>query len=221
MLDLSMDSLALRLMYLVPLLLSLSVHEWAHAWSANMLGDDTAKHLGRLTLNPISHIDPVGTILLPLMGVPFGWAKPVPFNPLRFRKSVSLNMGTLLVAVAGPVSNIIIAALSLLGLAITLSIVGIDSMDSSVFSFFQTMIFLNVILAVFNMLPITPLDGSKVADSLMPQKLRPAWEGFSRIGPILLLVVIFLPDHLGINLFEWPMRLTQHAIMATLGLFVN
>src|SRR3712207_2268072 len=93
--------LADRVVWLVPVLLSLGVHEWAHAWSAWRLGDDTARLQGRLSLNPLVHMDPVGTLLLPLLGVPFGWAKPVPFEPLRFRRSVSLRTGTLLVAAAG------------------------------------------------------------------------------------------------------------------------
>src|SRR5271157_1843260 len=98
-----------RLTFLVPLILSLSVHEWAHAWAAWRLGDDTARLLGRMTLNPLAHIDPLGTVLLPLLGVPFGWAKPVPVNPLRFR-GVSMSIGMLLTAAAGPISNIVLAA---------------------------------------------------------------------------------------------------------------
>src|SRR5688572_17147238 len=90
-----------RIAAFVPVLLSLTVHEYAHAWAAWRLGDDTAKLLGRLSLNPIDHMDPVGTLLLPLMGVPFGWAKPVPVNPLRFRTSISMPLGVLLTAAAG------------------------------------------------------------------------------------------------------------------------
>ena len=81
-------------MVLIPMLLSLTVHEWAHAWSAYRLGDDTASMQGRLTLNPIAHIDPIGTLILPLLGIPFGWAKPVPVNPTRFRRGVGMSTGS-------------------------------------------------------------------------------------------------------------------------------
>ena len=94
--------------FLIPLILSLSVHEWAHAWAAWRLGDDTARLLGRMTLNPIAHVDPLGTLLLPMLGVPFGWAKPVPVNPLRFR-NVSMPIGMMLTAAAGPISNVVLA----------------------------------------------------------------------------------------------------------------
>src|SRR5262245_7955094 len=87
-----------RVMLLVPLILSLSVHEWAHAYSAHRLGDDTARQEGRLTLNPVAHIDPIGTLLLPLLGIPFGWARPVPVNPIRFRRDVSMRTGMMITA---------------------------------------------------------------------------------------------------------------------------
>jgi Zn-dependent protease len=100
------DLLLDRAIGFIPVLLSLTVHEWAHAWTALRLGDDTAKMLGRVSLNPLDHIDPVGTLLLPLAGVPFGWAKPVPINPLRFRANISMPLGVLLSAAAGPISNL-------------------------------------------------------------------------------------------------------------------
>src|SRR5258708_37531060 len=106
--------LTARMLFLIPLILSLSVHEWAHAWTAWMLGDRTAESEGRLTVNPLAHIDPVGTLLLPLLGVPFGWAKPVPINPAFFDHSVTMRTGVLLTALAGPVSNAAIALVCVL-----------------------------------------------------------------------------------------------------------
>ena len=98
-----------RLMWLPISILSLSFHEFAHAWSAWKLGDDTASREGRLTLNPVSHIDLLGTIILPLLGVPFGWAKPVPVNPARFRRDVNMSTGMAITATAGPLSNVLLA----------------------------------------------------------------------------------------------------------------
>src|SRR5580698_8792478 len=104
-------SLLQGIKYLIPLILSLTVHEWAHAYSAFRLGDDTAARQGRLTLNPIPHIDPFGTILCPLLGIPFGWAKPVPVNPVRFNREISMRAGMMITAAAGPLSNLVLAVL--------------------------------------------------------------------------------------------------------------
>ena len=208
-----------RMMLLIPLLLSLTVHEWAHAWSAWLLGDDTAKLQGRLTLNPLAHIDPVGTLLLPLLGVPFGWAKPVPLNPLRFRRTVSMRMGILLTAAAGPLANVCLGTVSIVTLALMIRFRPELTMDDPIASLIWRMVFLNVILATFNMLPIPPLDGSRVVDSLMPNSLRPLWEAFARLGPIALIAVIMLPFLSGISLFEWPLRATSHLLRQLVILF--
>ena len=193
-----------KLTMMGPLWLSLSVHEWAHAWSAHKLGDDTASLQGRLTLNPLAHIDPIGTFLLPLLGIPFGWAKPVPINPLRFRSDVTMRTGMLLTAAAGPISNLILAALCLLFLLLA-KLTGVEQSEwgTSVFALLHMMILLNVILAAFNALPVPPLDGSRVADSLMPDALRRPWEAFYACGNYALLGLIFLPNLLGISLFGW------------------
>ena len=196
-----------RMLFLIPLLLSLSVHEWAHAWSAWKLGDDTAARQGRLSLNPIVHIDPIGTILLPLLGVPFGWAKPVPINPGRFLRTVSLRTGVLLTAAAGPISNLCLAFGCLLVQAVLISF-EIDTAPALA-SLLHIGIFLNVVLAVFNALPIPPLDGSRVADALMPDALRPAWDGLCSVGPVLLIGVLMLPAIFGVSLIDWPLAMTE------------
>jgi Zn-dependent protease len=189
-----------RLTYLVPLLLSLSVHEWAHAWSAMRLGDDTAARLGRLTMNPLAHIDALGTLLLPLLGVPFGWARPVPINPTRFRRNVSMRMAVLLTAAAGPLSNLGLAALcaTLMGLAYRFSPMLLVA-QPALAQLLQIGVFLNVVLALFNLLPIPPLDGSRIVDALMPDRGRPAWDAFGRYAPIALLAVIAAAVFLGPN----------------------
>ncbi|MBN1394730.1 MAG: site-2 protease family protein [Pirellulales bacterium] len=210
-----------RLTIMVPLWLSLSVHEWAHAWSAWRLGDDTAALMGRLTLNPLAHIDPIGTVLLPLMGVPFGWAKPVPVQPLRFRRDIKMQTGMMITAAAGPISNLVLAAGSIVLFALLVRFfhAHIDKAAfQTVSSLLGMMIFLNVALAVFNLLPIPPLDGSRVADALMPRGARPLWEDFCRFGPLALAAVIILPLVSGINLFYWPMAATSYVIQQALAL---
>jgi Zn-dependent protease len=185
--------LATRMMFLIPLILSLSVHEWAHAWTAFMLGDRTAESQGRLTLNPLAHIDPIGTVLLPLLGVPFGWAKPVPVNPAFFNHSVTMRTGVMLTALAGPVSNVCIAFLSaiLKGLVVRPGSVPFEQAPTLA-TLFDMLITMNIALAIFNMLPIPPLDGSRIVDGLLPDRLRSGWDAIARIGPILLMAVLLL-----------------------------
>jgi Zn-dependent protease len=216
------DWLVERILILVPLWLSLSVHEWAHAWAAWRLGDDTASLSGRLTLNPLAHIDPIGTLLLPMMGIPFGWAKPVPVNPMRFTRKIRMQTGMMLTAIAGPVSNLVLAVISIVLMALVLrydSAVGAAGPGLEKLLFL--MIFMNIILAMFNMFPIPPLDGSRVADALMPAALRPAWENFCQAGPIVLAAVIILPMVTGASLFRWPMAVAQHVVLQILAVLVN
>ncbi len=202
--------LASRLLTLIPLWLSLSVHEWAHAWSAKQLGDDTAERLGRLTLNPLAHIDPVGTLLLPLLGIPFGWAKPVPVQPHRFHSGVTMRTGMMLTAIAGPIANLCLAAIALVLLAVAIRFrPDVLAPTNAAGLLLESMVFLNVALAVFNALPIPPLDGSRVADGLMPEALRPAWEGLCQLGPVALAAVILLPRFAGLDLFRWPLEATN------------
>lgn len=177
-----------RLLWVIPLILSITVHEWAHAATAAWLGDDTARLLGRNTLNPVAHVDPIGTLLLPLLGVPFGWAKPVPINPVRFHRGTSMKLGVLLVAVAGPISNVVLAMMCWLLKSTPFSRPGTGLDDG-----LTTMIMLNIGLAVFNMLPIPPLDGSRIVDALMPTRLRPLWQQFSNYGFMLLIALFLLP----------------------------
>jgi Zn-dependent protease len=207
------DLLIERAVGFIPVLLSLTVHEWAHAWTALRLGDDTAKMLGRVSLNPLDHIDPVGTLLLPLLGVPFGWAKPVPVNPSRFRTNVRMSTGMLLVAVAGPISNVILAMIGCAALALFSRLANpVDHAALSLHTYaaitalIQSFVLINIILALFNLLPIPPLDGSRIADALMPDSLRPLWENFVGLGPILLAAVILLPYLSGTNIFRLPIQ---------------
>lgn len=166
-----------RMLYLIPLWLSLGIHEWAHAAAASALGDDTARRQGRLSLSPLVHLDPIGTVALPLLGIPFGWAKPVPVEPIRFRSDVSMTGGLLLVAAAGPLSNLALATLLFVVDALTfhagLDLRTVDPILGRVFTFALSA---NVAMAFFNLLPIAPLDGSRVVEGLVPFERRAVWD---------------------------------------------
>lgn len=201
-----MEPIFAAILWFVPVMLSLSVHEWAHAASAYKLGDDTAARLGRMTLNPISHVDPLGTLLLPALQVLstgtvlFAWAKPVPVNPARFSRRVSMSKGTVLVSAAGPVSNLVLA----FGAAISLGLIfRFGWGGEAVTHFLGSMFLLNVGLAVFNLLPVPPLDGSKVLHGLLPAPVAEAYERIFPYAPFLLLAVLFL----GRDLIRWPVQL--------------
>jgi Zn-dependent protease len=202
-----------RLLLLILLWISLGVHEWAHAWAAWKLGDDTAAMLGRLTLNPLAHLDPIGTVLLPLLGIPFGWAKPVPVQPTRFRRAISMRKGMMIVALAGPLANFVQVVFGT-----ALLIVLIRMYHASLLSFsdatwekithlFVTYIAMNISLAIFNFIPVPPLDGSHVVDALLPYSLRPAWTKFCNQAAIVFVALIVLPAVMGINFLGWPVGL--------------
>jgi Zn-dependent protease len=170
-------------------LLSLTVHETAHAWTADRLGDPTARLLGRVSLNPIVHIDLLGTIVLPLLAaissLPIiGWAKPVPVNTSRLRKP---RRDFILVAAAGPASNL---ALAVIAAVIFRSLTGAgESVSYDALRLLQTVVVINVLLAVFNMVPVPPLDGGNVLAGLLPPRL--AYE-FSRMAPYGFLILYVL-----------------------------
>ena len=165
-----MDLIAYILPFLVVLILSLSFHEAAHAWSADRLGDPTARLLGRLTLNPLAHIDWIGTVLFPLVarisGMPLiGWAKPVPVNPNNLKHP---RRDFAMVAAAGPASNLLLAA----GAWIPLALLSTGEVTGSqLLAFLRDFIQLNVFLAVFNLLPVPPLDGGNVLAGLVPEQM--------------------------------------------------
>lgn len=182
-----------RTLFLIPLWISLGVHEWAHASAAHALGDDTAETLGRRSLNPLAHLDPIGTVLLPLLGVPFGWAKPVPVEPTRFRSAISMRGGLLLVAGAGPLSN---AVLALLLLVADVALWRIDpgwlSREPRLARIFGFALSANVALAVLNLLPLAPLDGSRIVEGLVPFERRALWDRLERpVGIAALVAFLF------------------------------
>jgi Zn-dependent protease len=194
--------------FVIPIIIAITFHEAAHGYVALYFGDDTAKKAGRLTLNPLKHIDPFGTILLPLLlyltsGSAFGWAKPVPVN-FSALKDPRWDMG--FVAAAGPAMNILLALIS--AVLLRLAFYAGPTAQPVVASLFDQSLTLNVILAVFNMLPIPPLDGSKIVAPLLPQALARPYLALERFGMlILLLILIVLPilasrSGFGFNLFD-------------------
>lgn len=171
-------------------LVAIILHEYAHGWVAHKLGDPTAKYAGRLTLNPLAHIDPIGTILLPLilvrMGSPvvFGWAKPVPVNFALLRHP---KQDMLWVSLAGIAANIILALFFSLWLNI-----GVFAANTYGWLFLNYAILINLILAIFNALPIPPLDGSKILVGLLPQDLALYYMRLERFGFLILIVLLWL-----------------------------
>lgn len=192
------------ILYMVALIFSLSVHEMMHAWMSNRFGDDLAYHQGRVSLNPVSHVDPIGTLLFPAIAffthAPIlGWARPTPVNPLAWRDKRVANFW---VSIAGVLGNFAIAAVTGVVIAVLVGTGTIDgpllfqsSPDYPLLSgvaallrvFFQT----NVVLGVFNLFPIPPLDGSKILSSVLPESFAPALESLERFGFVLLIVALF------------------------------
>ena len=168
--------------------LSVTVHEFSHAFASNYLGDRTAKLLGRLTMNPASHIDPLGALIFLVAG--FGWGKPVPVNPYRLRK-ISPKAGLAIVSLSGPISNLITAFLS--GLIAT----GFYNTHPVIAQIALLSAYINVLLAVFNLIPLPPLDGFKVALGLLPDKSANFYSQLEKYGPMplfaLLLVEMAVP----------------------------
>jgi Zn-dependent protease len=200
---------SLDIIFFAVLVPSVILHEVSHGWVALKFGDDTAKRAGRLTLNPISHIDPFGTIILPALLIAtshgaFGYARPVPVNPRNLRDPRNQS---LLVSLAGPAVNVVLSV----GAALVLRQIGIASNDL-VHQVVFTVGWANAILAAFNLLPIPPLDGSAVIERLLPQSM---WAGYLRFRQysfgILLILVFFWRDGLS-RFFLWALHLWAHLL---------
>ena len=184
-----MESIIFKIISFVCLIIAITIHEFCHALAADHLGDPTPRSRGRLTLNPIAHADPIGTILLPLInlttGFPtIGWAKPVPIDPFNFNKP---KRDEIIVSLAGPVSNLLLATISSL-------IIRFISLSEIFTLFFYLLTFINISLFVFNLIPIPPLDGSHILLNLLPEKSRIQWEEtFDHYGFVLIIVLVFFP----------------------------
>lgn len=189
---------------MVVLLLAISAHEAAHAWMSWKFGDDTARLLGRVTLNPNAHIDPIGTLLIPIMMFIFssagvfiplmGWGKPTPVNPLRWRNK---DLANVMVSLAGIMANTFIAAIGFIILKMIYLNGGPDvvlpqSFKDPIELFLWSLLMMNVSLAVFNLLPFPPLDGSKVLETFLPASMQPLLEMLEQYGYIILMILIWM-----------------------------
>ena len=175
--------------YGIAILTALPFHECAHAWTANKLGDPTARYQGRMTLNPLAHLDPLGAILMLFTGI--GWARPVPINPANFRNP---KWGMAISSLAGPVSNLVLAYLSMVCWKIT-SIISFYSPGlfvNNLLTIFSTMVAINVGLAVFNLIPVPPLDGSRILGLVLSQRNYFAIMRYERYIMLALMLAVFM-----------------------------
>jgi Zn-dependent protease len=217
---------SMLIIYMVVWIFSVSAHEFGHAWTSLKFGDDTAERLGRVTLNPIPHIDPVGTLLLPIIGflISFtsagnfpliAWGKPTPVNPLKWRNKDTANV---CVSIAGIVINLIIAIVAAIAIKILVSqqIITRENVDigmmSVIFNFLYILVLMNVGLAIFNLLPFPPLDGSKVLQTFLPKSFEPIFEILETYGFLILLVLVQL------GVIRFIVSPINHFVLQLLGL---
>jgi Zn-dependent protease len=191
---------------MIVLLFAISAHEAAHAWMSNRFGDDTARLLGRITLNPNAHIDPIGTLLIPIVGfilghmggpaaaIPLiGWGKPTPVNPLRWRNK---DLANVMVSAAGIMANLFIAICAFIILKVLIVTGGFNSIPESVREpvslFLFYFLIMNLSLAVFNLLPFPPLDGSKILETFLPESARPMLAFMEQFGFVILMFLMYV-----------------------------
>ena len=192
------------IVYIVVLLFAISAHEAAHAWMSSKFGDDTARALGRVTLNPIAHTDPIGTLLIPIVGFIFaaagsfvpliGWGKPTPVNPLRWQRK---DLANVMVSGAGIMANTLIALCAILLVKVfqwsglfTSGVIPADYAQPVSLVLGMTII-MNASLAVFNLLPFPPLDGSKILDTFLPASMRPMLEALEQYGFLIMMALMW------------------------------
>jgi len=201
--NLSADQIRWILIRVFVLVISVAFHEFGHALMATKMGDDTPRRQGRVTLNPLAHIDILGTLILPIAGGVygaasgrgggFGWGKPVQWNPARIKRGRRMSTATILVSLAGPGMNLVLATLLCLVHVVLLWRGAIDP-AADVSQILTFAVITNFVLMFFNLLPAPPLDGGHVLESLMPYKYRPQFEAYAKFGPFVVLAVAMIPQ---------------------------
>jgi Zn-dependent protease len=199
------------LIYVIVLVISVALHEFGHAIVATTLGDDTPRRQGRVTLNPLAHADPIGTLMMPLFGSifgaatgyggGFGWGKPVQWQPHRVSRKISMSAAVILVAVAGPAMNVLLATV-VAGTHVILRSLDVLAPTSHFNEILLLVVRVNFVLFFFNLLPAPPLDGGHVAQNLVPYRHRDAYNNFAKYSPFLILGVMFIPQVQ--RIFTWP-----------------
>jgi Zn-dependent protease len=222
--DLTPEKIRWILIYIFVLVISVALHEFGHAIMAHKLGDDTPSRQGRVTLNPLAHADPIGTLLLPLVGSiygaatghggGFGWGKPVQWQPHRVTRKVSMSTAKILVSIAGPAMNVILATVIACTHALLLSqqVLALDSEVSQILVF---AVLTNFVLFFFNLLPVPPLDGGHVAQSFMPYRYRDKFDQFARYSPFIVLGFMLIPQMQVV--FSWPATFLATHLYRALG----
>lgn len=202
-LDLSIDHVREAILFIIALVLSIAVHEFGHAWVANRLGDGLPRSQGRLTLNPVRHADPIGTLVLPFVlfmwggGLMWGWGRPVQTNPSSYTRAISRPTGSMLVALAGPAMNLVMALFVSIVVVVGLraGLMSIELADGLI----HYLISLNIVLMFFNLLPVPPLDGGAVLAWVLPRSMQGVMDFLQRWGYLVLigLVILAMPIILG------------------------
>ncbi len=215
------------LISVIVLVASVAVHEFGHAMMANLLGDDTPRRQGRVTLNPRAHADPIGTLLLPLIGGlyvaggglagGFGWGKPVQWNPARVSRKWSMATASILVAIAGPMMNVLLAVV-VAGIHALLYTQNILPRGSELNLVLMFTVYTNFILFFFNLVPVPPLDGGHVAEHLLPYKQRSAFEHYARFGPFIVMALVLIPQVA--RIFQIPAHFCFTHLYSLLGISI-
>jgi len=216
MLNLDPATLIARLIVLV---ITFTIHEFAHAWTATQLGDETPRQYGRLTLNPLAHLDPMGSLLLLVVG--FGWAKPVPINPYALGRRTPA--GVMWVSLAGPFSNLLMAILAAapFRMGLVSVVAGLTTTRAILPNLSQILvqfILINLLLCLFNLIPLAPLDGEKIIDYFLPPSLAKVFENIRPYGPIILIVVVLVAPMFGVDIIS---MIIMPPLRALFGLLVG